>query len=311
MKNYLILSNDYITISSDIDKILKENNLTKSNIIKYDLCNDFLEKVIEDLNTYPFLIDRKVIVCENIYFLSSSKMKSNVEQNEKLLEEYIKNPNPENILILICDKLDERKKLYKLIKEKFVVVNDKTLIDDIVKENLEDYTMDYRTIKHLIEYCSNNNERILTELEKLKSYKFAEKIITIEDIKEIVIKSIDDDIFSLINFIINKKKKECFELYNELLLKGEESNKIIIMVADQFRLIYKSKVLIRDGKTKDEIAKNFQIHPYRVKLAIEQSYNFSFDELLSYLERLSEIDRKNKLGLSIGNVAFESFLLSI
>ena len=76
---YLIQSNDYISIKESINSILNDNNLTLDNLIRYDLNESGLDRVLEDLDTYSFLIDRKVIVCDNVSFLTTSKSKSESE----------------------------------------------------------------------------------------------------------------------------------------------------------------------------------------------------------------------------------------
>ena len=128
--------------------------------------------------------------------------------------------------------------------------------------------MDFKTINYLIGYLNNDNQRIITELRKLKMYKYDEKVITIPDIDEIVLKEFDDNVFSLIDSIVKKNIKKSFEIYEELTSRGEDINKIVIMTTDQFRLIYKVKLLINEGKSKDMITSILKIHPYRVKLAM-------------------------------------------
>lgn len=320
MKNYLIISDDYITINSYIEQILKDNKLTKENIIKYDFNDVNLDIIIQDLNTYGFLINNKVIIYENCKFLGSSKIKKDdesdeIEEKSKIdltsLEKYITNPNLDNILILINDKQDNKKKINKLINDKFIILNDKISIQDKIKENLEDYKMNNITINYLVSICSNDNERILNELEKLKMYKLEEKEITSSDIDKIVMKNLDDDIFSLINAIVKKDKNLCFTLYEEMIEKGETLVKMLVLVADQFRLIYNVKVLSSDGKNVDDIASMLSIHPYRVKLAKEASYSFTYDNLLGYLDKLGDIDRRLKEKNSNKGLEFENFLLNL
>ena len=171
--------------------------------------------------------------------------------------------------------------------------------------------MDFKTINYLIGYLNNDNQRIITELRKLKMYKYDEKVITIPDIDEIVLKEFDDNVFSLIDSIVKKNIKKSFEIYEELTSRGEDINKIVIMTTDQFRLIYKVKLLINEGKSKDMITSILKIHPYRVKLAMEASYNFTNMELIRYIKTLGQIDINTKMGVSPNNYGFDLFLLNL
>lgn len=311
MNNYLILSKDLITINDNIKKILKKQKLTTDNIIKYDATETMLENVVEELNTYGFFVENKVVVFLSCDFLSSERKRSSIIQNEDVLIDYINNPNPQNTLIIIAEKLDERKKINKLLREKFIVIEDNLNIEDKIRKNIDGYEMDSNTINFLINYLNNDNERILNELNKLKIYKIDDKVITKDDIKSIVVKDLNDDIFSLINSIVKKDINKSLEIYKELISRGEDLSKIVITTVDQFRLIYKTKILINDGKGKDEITSMFKIHPYRVKLAMEESYNFTLEELKTYIIELGKIDISIKTGTLTNNNPFEIFLLNI
>jgi len=310
MNTYIIESNDYVVINSRIDDILKKNKLTSDMIVKYDLIETPISVAIADLDTYNFLSSNKVVICDNAYFLTASKPKGAVIHNEEELERYLKNPSSDNILILICDKLDSRKKLVKLVDKKFILGGE-VVIDEKIKERLDDYKMDFKTIKYLINYCDNDNERILNELEKLKCYKLNEKEITINDIDEVVIKLTGDNIFNLIDAIVAKNRNKAYSITQELINKGEDISKIIIMTSDQFRLMYQVKSLLKDGYNQESIASILKIHPYRVKLAIEKGYNYSSKTLLSNLDYFFNLDYMIKSGNNNPKLVFELFLANL
>lgn len=308
MDNYLILTNDKITLEDVISKIKNKNNLTNDSVIRFDLQENTVDQVIEELNTYSFFVDKKIVVVSSTETILNDK--KSIKDEEKLIK-YIDNINPLNSLILIANKIDERKKLVKSIKAKFIVVNNNISIIDKIKASLEDYNMDIKTINYLIKYLNNDNERIINELEKLKMYKLDTKTITIDDINTISIKEFDENIFSLINAINDKNIKKAFEIYNDLIERGEEMLKIVISVTDHFRLLYTVKVLVNDKKSSDTITSMLGIHPYRVKLAIENSYKFSFEELKKYLKQLGNIDINIKTGVSANDYGFDLFLLNL
>ena len=312
MTTYIIEATDYIVVTSKIKDILKKNNLSLDMIIKYDLLETPISVAIEDLDTYNFLSSNKVVVCDNAYFLTSNKPRGAISHNEESLEHYLKNPSNDNYLILICDKIDTRKKLVKLV-DKNNIYSGEINIDDLIKEHLENYQMDFKTTKYLINYCENDNERILTELEKLKCYKIDDKKITIDDINNAVVKLSGDNIFALIDAVISKNRIKAYEIMNDLIDRGEDINKIIIMVSDQFRLMYQSKELRMQGYSEDKIASALKVHPYRVKLALEKGYRYSSQTLLTNLDYFFELDYMIKTGTLSSNpkLIFELFLAKL
>ena len=307
--NYLIVTNDKVTLDNKLNEILKSNK--EAEVVHYDLLEVPIERLVEDLDTYNFLTNKKVIIGHNASFLSSDKAKSLVEHNLEKFEKYINNPSQENILILICDNIDKRKKITSLYYKNSTVIEELTDINGMIKKRLEDYKMDNQVIKLLLEYCDNDYERVFNEIEKLKLYKIDEKVITVSDIKEIVMKSMDNNIFHLVDHILSGNKTEAFTLYQDFLLRGEQIVNIIRILANKIRLIYQVKVLLNDGNSDQNISKILKVHEYPVKLAREQSYKYTENLLLEKLEKLSQLDLDIKSGKTNGMVEFEILLATI
>ena len=87
MNNYVIASTDKITLEEKIKELNKDNS---SEVVYYDLLEDSIERVVEDLDTMNFLSSSKIIVGTNALFLSSDKSKG-IEQNLDILEKYLSN----------------------------------------------------------------------------------------------------------------------------------------------------------------------------------------------------------------------------
>ncbi len=311
MKNvYLIVATDFITIKESIDKIARENKFSEEEKIKYDALNTPLDRVVEELDTFSFLVNKKLLILDNAYFLSPTKVKGYSVDNTESLEKYLNNPNPDNVLIIITDKLDERKKIVKLLKEKATIIDKEISIFDILKSDKEDYKVEDYTLRYLIDYCGNDNEKIMNEFTKLKLYKMEEKEITKDDIEKIVIKSLEDNIFSLIDAITSRNDKKALKIYSDLIENREDANKILSMVMEQFRIIYKGKVLLKENHNYNQVAQSLGIHPYRFSKAMEKAGNYSLHEIVAILNALADIDINTKTGKS--NIAsFETFLMSL
>lgn len=308
MKNlYLIISNDKVVSELKINEIIKEN--ADGSVLRYDLEEVPIENLIEELDTYNFLEAKKIVIGLHASFLSTDK-KDAVSHDINKLEKYIQNPNPDNVLILVTDSIDKRKKIVTELLARCQVIEGEYSPKDLIINNLEDYQMDSKAINLLIEYCQDK-ERIINELEKLKLYRADERIITEEDIKEIVSKNIDDNIFTLVDFIINDRKKEAFEIYNDLLLHGEQVANIISKLANKIRLIYQVKVFLKEGKSDLEISKLLKIHPYPIKLAREASYKYNEQLIINYLNKLADLDYNLKSGKSNPNIIFEIFIAEL
>lgn len=307
---YLIISNNHITIKEHISNILKDNSLIEEYLINYDMNDISLDTVINDLDTYNFLMPKKVVVCDNCSFLSPTKNKGAIEQDLKDFTKYVSNPSPENILILICDKLDERKQIVKLLKEKAEIISKEVSIRDLIKLHLDSCKMSNFVIEYLIDYCGNDYDKILNELEKLKCYKLDDEI-TKEDIDEIVLKSFNDSAFPLFDAIMRRNKKRAINLYDELIEQGKSIKDLIPLLANQFRMIYNGKILLKEHNNNfEEVANILKINPYRFRKSIESSYNYTLSDILHKLEMIDDMEIMMKTKKST-LACFEVFIYSL
>ena len=205
----------------------------------------------------------------------------------------------------------KEKKIYKLLKDNNSVIECNTLnINNLVKEKFESYKIDSSTITKFINRVGTNPYNLINEIEKLKIFKINEKVITDEDIK-FASKNIEDNIFDLINYIVNKNSEKVIDIYHDLLSRGSEPIAILVLIANQFRIILQSKLLYYKGYTEKDIASTLSIHPYRVKLAIQNSRNYSNELLIEYIDKLATLDYEIKSGEKDADTGLELFLLGI
>lgn len=301
-------TNDYL-INQEIKKLKEKNNITDNDVTRYDYTEVLIKDIIDDATLVPLFSNKKMIIVDNsTIFESTSKKEDTV-----VLEKYLSSVNDFTILIFIdkVDKLDERKKIYKLLKDNNSVIECNTLnVNNLVKEKFENYKIDSSTITKFINRVGTNPYNLINEIEKLKIFKINEKVITEEDIK-FASKNIEDNIFDLINYIVNKNSEKVIDIYNDLLSRGSEPIAILVLIANQFRIILQSKLLYYKGYSEKDIASTLSIHPYRVKLAIQNSRNYSNELLIEYIDKLATLDYEIKSGEKDADTGLELFLLGI
>ncbi len=299
-------SNDILNIK--VGEILKKNNLDINNLITYDMEEVNVADAIVDLDTYSLFNETKIVLCKNSSFLGTNK--TEIDHNITILEKYLNNPNPNNYLIISCDKADGKKNIVKLIKEKCQVIETNIDIFKYIKEYTKDYDMADDVIRYLIINTNEDITHITNELDKLMALKLDEKIITKNDIDLVVIKKIDSNIFDLIDAIISKNKEKSLKIYNEMINYGEDIFKIFVSLSNQIRLIYQVKVL--KNLTNDEIADKLKLKNVKQVAALRYKIDkYTNSELTSYLHKLAIMDEEIKLGKSIDTIVFPTFIASL
>lgn len=303
---YLFYGTKDYEINEEIKKITKNQN--EININKYDLNNATFKNVLEDLETPSMFEGKKTIIADNANMFTTLTSKDSED-----IEKYLNHINQDANLILIVhsEKLDTRKKITKLIKKVGIVkeLNENVKRTNIVKQKLKDYNIEDKTIDLFLNRVGTNPLIIQNEIDKIKIYKNKDKNITDEDILNLTVKTVEIDIFKLIDYIVKKDKEKAIELYYEMLKMNEEPIKIIVILANQFRIMYQSKELFKKGYSEKDIAETLKIHPYRVKLALQNGRNYTAKTLLKYLNNLADIDIGIKTGKLNKDLALELFIL--
>lgn len=311
MTSYLIESQDSLSLIKERKNLIKKNSFQDAPISIYDVEETPLENALEDLDTYSFLSDKKVIIIKGLENLKYDDWKKDIDH----LFKYIDNPNEDNLLIIEATKLNNTTKIAKELKKKCEYISVELNTKSFIKNEFKGYTIDQASINLLDEYCLGDITKINNECHKLKNYKISDKKITKEDIEDLVVKKLGDSkelTFAFSRSLALKDKKEALKKYKELLSYDIEPLSIIGLLASQIRIIYQVKLLERRNLRDKEIA-NFlgEKSDYRITKTRELTRYYSEEELLNLMQKLSEIDIKIKTNDIDGNSLIELFILNI
>lgn len=309
---------DNIFILYGTNKFLINYNLKKitldNDIENYNLDEIAIQDVLSFARELPMFSDKKYVVCDNAYFLSSTKNK--IEHNIDDLIKYIDNPVKSTVLILIldCEKLDNRKKINTMLEKKAKIIECNEITDnDILKYTKELFKNNEKNIsddlaRHLISRLNSNIDMLKNEVDKLCLLDEIKK----EDIDLLVHENVDDNIFNFIDSIINNDKKKMFLIYENTVDSGLEPIQIIAMLAQEFRSIYQVRILSEKGYLDKDIMDILGIYKIgRIKFLKSKGRNISNARLLSELKKLGELDIKIKTGEIDKYIAFEHYLLNL
>ena len=294
MNSYLLESEDSLSLQTERDNIIQENHFEDAVINTYDMEEVPLENALEDLDTYGFLSDKKVIVIENIEVLKYDDFKKDFEH----LFLYIKNPNPDNLLILESNKLNNTLKVTKELKKICKYQEISIDIKSYIKNAFKGYKIDTNTMNLLEEYCLGDYSKIANECLKLKNYKMDDKIITKEDVIELVPKKLGDSkdlTFAFSRSLGLRDREDALRKYLELLSFDLEPISIIGLLASQVRIIYQVKLLEKDRLSDKDIATTLgEKSDYRIRKTRELTKYYTEEELLKLMQELADMDYKMK-----------------
>lgn len=298
MNTYLISIFSLRLTYDEVEKI----TAGKSNIIRINYDESNIDNVLDECSYFSLLNEEKIVIVNNF----------KIDTNSKPLEKYLKNPNPATKLILITNSIDKRSAIYKLIKEKGTIIEINELKPSELTSKINSYAkkegvmIDYLAVNKLIDYNLNNYDLILSEIDKLKLIK---NKITKEDIIDYGSKIIGEENFALCDAITTKNKEETSKLLNDFIQNKEEVTPFIALLASSYRIILAVKSL--SNKSNETIAKDLNIHPYRVKLARDKASLYTLTELYNIIISLTDLDYKIK-SMNVDNyMLLKIFLINI
>ncbi len=309
--SYLLLSSSRAILDQKIESIIKERDFLDASVNTYDLEEDTLDMVLEDIDTISFLTPKKVVIARNAKFLESGGKED--EKSLSHLLKYLDHQEESVLFFLLVKKLDERKKIGKELKKKMNTISLTPDARSYIKSLLKGYEIDNYSLTLLLEYTKEDYDKLFMESEKLKNYCYETKKITKDAIMELVKREEDDQdklAFSLSRSILEKNKKEAFKAYKRLESYQVEPYSILGLLESQYRLLYQIKELEKQGLRKDEIAKYLEIHPFRVQKTMEVTRFYSKKEIASFLFSLAQVDYRIKSGKIDSNMAIELLILN-
>ncbi|MCI8547267.1 MAG: DNA polymerase III subunit delta [Bacilli bacterium] len=306
--NYLLEYTDYLSYKNKQKELILKHKFQDAIVDEYTLDESTLDNVLESLDTYSFLSEKKIILVKQI---------EQLENENKTLNhffKYLENPDPNKLLILSTKELDNRKKITKELKKRVEYIKIENNPLEIIKNELKEFTIDNKSINLLLEYTNNKIDRIKSECDKLKLFKEKEKKITIEDIKSLCFKdSIDTNnlAFDLIKYIASKNKKEAILTYRKLHENNTEDLGIMALLESQIRLLKQVNSLIAKNEKKDSIATILKTHPFRISKTIELLKDINNSDIDSLIRNLAKLDLEIKSGIIEDKKPLEMLILNL
>lgn len=291
-----------------IDETVKRLKTTlgtgeEAEVMTFDLEESPVDFVIDEADTFPFFSDRKLVIAKNASFLKAAdKGKEKIEHDIKRLEGYLGNPSDFCVTIFIApyEKLDERKKVTKLMKEKSVMLHAETPKENDLavwirnEVRLQGAQIVDEAVDKLVEMVGANMLQLQMEIEKLALYLGGQGQITPTLVEDLVAKTLEHDAFKMLNAYLSRNTTEALQIYHDLLRQKEEPIMLVGLLASNIRTMNNVYYLQKKGYHPTQISKQLKIHPYRVKLMLENRNRPSEDRLLKAIKNLSEVDLQLK-----------------
>ena len=226
-------------------------NFDKNNLISFNGEDRAIENILNECSNTGLFSDRKVVVVKNV--------KKLLKDEKMSLIDYFKRPNPDTILIMISGdeefspgkiflydgkSVNESAREVQTIVEKNVKIFEvsnftETEITDWIRIKFEDYKIDDKALSQFLQFSNYSPDEILSEIEKLKTYCYTDKEVTLEAVNLCngIAKDFNENDF--IKAVIEKKYEHALKIYDKISLKKDVEVFLIFLLNSAFIVINK------------------------------------------------------------------------
>ena len=307
------------------EQLLKKVGYDSSdlNYSYFDMKEAAYAEVELDLVSLPFFADEKIVILDHFVDVTTAKKRYLTDDELQSFEGYLSAPLETTRLIVIAEgKLDSKRRIVKLLKRDAQLLEATELKEQELRAHFAEeikslgLAIDSQAFDQLLIKSGFDFSEIQKNLEFLKTYKGASSI-TITDIEEAIPKTLQDNLFDLIQMILKKQIDSARSLVKDLRLQGEDEIKLLAILLSQFRIYTQVKLLKQEGRTESQIVSDLseltgrKVNPYQVKFALRDSRGIS----LAYLEQaiclLIDTDFQMKSGTYEKDYLFDLALLKL
>ena len=293
------------------------------NYSYFDMKEASYAEVELDLLSLPFFADEKIVILDHLLDLTTAKKRNLTDEDLKQFENYLENPSESTRLVIFAEgKLDSKRRLVKLLKRDSQIIEATTPKEQDLKRYFSSQAQELG-----LQFVGDSLDQLLLKsgydfgesqknLALLQAYK-EDGQITLEEIEEVVPKSLQDNIFDLTQMILKRQIDQARNLVKDLRLQGEDEIKLIAILLGQFRMFSQVKIFSEEGQSESQIVASLselsgrKVNPYQVKFALRDSRRLSLSFLKQAMMTFIEADYAIKSGTYEKDYLFDLALLKV
>lgn len=297
---YLILSKEDFDRSSALDMTvtaLLGGRPADLALKTFDGESLTIDALLDELNTLPFLIDRKVVVIRQADSIKKAAV--------KILEDYLERPNRAVKLVMAADAVAANTNFYKKSEKGGVVVSipqkkawekEKDfadwIYDQVAKEGKR---IDPNAVQLLVKQTGLDQTMLKMEMEKLFCYVGEAPLITATAVGAICTCMDIDNIFQFSEAVLRRQVSRALTIGSHLMSGGTSVLPILIQLRTQFHTDYQVCSILTNGGTAQDVSQEFRYLVGRVLTQhIEMATGYGMDRFKKGLLALDEAERLAK-----------------
>lgn len=272
------------------------------------------EDAVNAFETLPFFSDKRLVILRQVTWLGTTK-NALTEEGEAQLLSYFENPSPSSVVVFLCDGVDKRKKIGKMLQKQNALFEFSKLSEGDLKSLINERVQSHQCkispenlsyCIFLLGYLEKDADRdlyeVLGQVDRIASASSGEMTKALLD--RMLEKPLDTNIFAFMDAVSEGKTMDAIRIKDQLLTEDYNEIQINSMLYKHFRNLYKTVLWLDAGYNPTIIAEKIGVHPFSAKKYASQCRRFSESYLKQVIIDLADLDH----GMKTGKISFEQAL---
>ncbi len=307
---YLLMGEEVFLVQEAV-ALLKEKSVEAGsrdfNCDVFDVSETKADQVRDAADMLPMMSSRRFVLYRGVDSLK--------DKDWEALFPVIDNPPETTVVVLTCETLDKRKKAFKRLMDKAVLVELKRPYDNQIADwidylaHRQGLTVDREAAQLMRQFIGTNLTEIHNELLKLRDYLGERKDISSRDVLQVVSQTRVDRIFDLTDAIGRCDKVTALNSLANLLEHGQSEVGVLAMISRHFRILAHLREGMREGLTGQRLATKAGIPQFLLDQYLQQIRRWDERKISQTFAALLDTDRALKSSSVPSHVWLENFVL--
>jgi DNA polymerase-3 subunit delta len=167
-----------------------------------------------------------------------------------------------------------------------------------------------RAVAALAGLVGNQLRTLDSELRKLAAYA-GERQVTEDDVRALVSLAREPNVFAMADAVVEGRAKDAIDLVQRLLADGEPPQRLLAMIARQYRLLSLAKELLDRRVRPPEISARLQVQGFVIQRLLQQAPLYTMQRLRRAYRLLLDADLSVKRGILDDETALQLLIFRL
>ena len=294
-------------VTQIIERSFDEGDLRDFNLDEFHLNDkEAMEHALAAAQQLPMMSSRRVVRVGGVRVAATAARDTLKEDCEEALRNYLADPTPSTVFIVVADELNGNRKITKILKKhgetiEFKKLDDRDLAAWVARQfDEKGVRVDDLAARRLMELVGSDLRRLANEIEKLCAAALPSNVVTFDLVDGLVPNVNQIENFALIDAIIAGRGNHAARVLKKILDDGAEPVALLGLLSLNVRRLLMAKTMMNRGDDNREVKSILRMPWQQQEDFLVAARRANIDRLMAVFDRLAKTDLAMKTSLGGG-----------